>query len=263
MQRPKLVPSWRKCSNPDVNALTAAKLAIRVAGWFAIGIAIQACDSSKVDKITSGGGCEANASANTVGRCPNGISVCDVGFVDHDGASANGCEAGLDATRDYDLFRIADGGVALFTMNDYGLGNDVIGGWCAIRGPECQATPASPCTYDLLALQVRISDFVFDGVAWTDGVFALPRSIVAVDQGDGLVVPAGSDVVGTFMVGGQKRVVSLGTTIHGIAVQVEDGRGTETTTGDLTLSFGGYTMEVHVAARGDLAATGYDAGALD
>ena len=108
--------------------------------------------------------------------------------------------------------------------------------------------------YNLVALQLQVSAFVFDGVSFSDGVFMLPRPLAVTDNGDGLVVPAGSGVIATFFVGGEKRIVSLGTIESALAVQMTADRKGMTATGSgLRVSFGGCTMDASVAASGQTA----------
>lgn len=214
-----------------------------------LGAALWGCGESKIDQIKNGGGCVDESSAGTVGRCPGEVSACQVGFADVDGTTANGCETALVPAGDYRLFRVANGGMAQLVTNGYPLDVDVTGGWVALRGAVCTARMSAPCSYELLALQVQVSDFVFDGLAFTDGAFMLPKPLAVVDDGEGAIVPAGSGIVGTFTVGGKKRVVSLGTASKGMAVQT-DGKDMTTTGSGLVLSFGGCTMEVSMTASG-------------
>jgi len=226
-------------------------------------VLLQSCGNTKLDFIKNGGGCAPEASAGTSGRCPRDVSACALGFVDHDEQSANGCETPLRATDDYALFAVQSRGSGAFVMNEYAFNVDVTGGWCAIKRADCQASPDSPCVDELVALQFQVGDFLFDSVKWTDGLFTLPKPLSVIDSGMGLSVPAGAEIIGTFTVGGQRQVISLGSVTGGILITTNgtqmsvDGSG-------LQLSYGGYTMEdMSVRFVANRVATAIDAGSYD
>jgi hypothetical protein len=94
----------------------------------------------------------------------------------------------------------------------------------------------------LLALQIGIPTFLFDTLWWSDGLLELPKPVPVIDSGEGLVIPPGSTFVASFEVGGQKRIVSQGTTQDGARIQI-DGTLLTFTANDLRLPFGGYTVD--------------------
>jgi hypothetical protein len=209
------------------------------------------CGDSKFDQVTSGAGCRADDTLPGLrGWCPNEQLACELGWIGRDDVSANGCEAALLPTNDYALFALHDGGVASLTLNDYELGNDVTGGWVAMAGPACKATMSAPCSYDLVALQVAISDFMFDSLSWTDGLLELAQPLPMTDRGEGLMIPNGTPFVASFTIEGKKRVVSQGTLAG--AIQVAQDGTTLTLTGQgLRLPFGGCTVDrLTLAAAG-------------
>lgn len=209
------------------------------------------CGQDKIDQIKSGGGCETESGAGLVGRCPNDVLACQAGFANLDGTSNNGCEAALPVSGDTLMFKVADGGVAEFVINEFPLDTDIIDGWVAIKGAACTADMTSPCSYELKALQLQVSDFVFDGLSFSQGFFALPKPMAVTDNGEGLVVPADAGIIASFLVDGHKRVVSLGSIEGGLAVQMMADRKTVTINGsELHVSFGGCTMDTGVAASG-------------
>jgi hypothetical protein len=116
-------------------------------GWLA------GCGESKLDRLTSGGGCSADDTvAGVRGWCPNEELACARGWFDRDGEWANGCEGVLQPSSDYSLFALDTGGMIHLTINEYEFYNDSAGGWVAIAGPACTASPTAPCSYALLAL---------------------------------------------------------------------------------------------------------------
>jgi len=207
-------------------------------GWLA------GCGESKLDQLTNGGGCSADDTvAGVRGRCPNEQLACALGWFDRDGASANGCEGVLQPSGDYSLFALNTHGMIHLTINGYEFDNDSAGGWVAFAGPACTASPTAPCSYDLLALQIGIPSFRFDGLEWTDGLLELPKPLSVIDNGQCLAVPPGSTFVASFEVGGQKRIVSQGTTQGGACIVTDGTSLTLMTDGDLRLPFGGYVVE--------------------
>jgi hypothetical protein len=169
--------------------------------------------------------------------------------------SSNGCEGMLQPSSEYSRFALDTGGMIIVTINEFELDNDTAGGWVAIAGPACTASPAAPCSYDLLVFQLGIPAFRFDGLEWTDGLLELPKPLPVVDSGEGLIIPAGSTFVASFVVDGQKRVVLQGTTVDGACIQTDGTRLTFTTGGDLRLPFGGATVEkMSILATGGLVA---------
>jgi hypothetical protein len=206
-------------------------------GWLA------GCDESLLDQLTSGGGCSADDTVTGVrGRCPNDQLACELGYFDRDGVSANGCEGMLQQSSEYSVFALNTGGTILMTINEFDVNNITAGGGVAIAGPTCTASPTMPCSYDLLALQIGIPTFRFDTLWWSDGLLELPKPVPAIDSGEGLVIPPGSTFVASFEVGGQKRIVSQGTTQDGARIQI-DGTLLTFTANDLRLPFGGYTVD--------------------
>ncbi len=225
-----------------------------------LAVFLQGCGGDKIDLIKSGGGCAAEVGAGSLGRCPNEVSACQVGFADLDDASTNGCETALPTSSDALVFKVAKGGMAMFVINEFPLTTDIIGGWVAIKGAACTARMDSPCTYELLAVQLQTTDFVFDGLPFSEGFFSLPKPMEVTDPGDGLVVPAGSGIIASFLVDGHKRVVSLGTIDGGMALQMD--RKTMTITGSgLHLSFGDCTMDTRVVASGQVMTAGSSSAA--
>jgi len=212
------------------------------------------CDKSLYDQMTSGGGCRADDSAaGVIGRCANDQLVCAPGFFDRDSEASNGCEGRLQATGDFSLFALNDGGMATMDINEYGMDAMATGGWIAIAGPACTARISSPCRYDLLAVQIRLSPFIFDSLLWSDGLIELPQPISVTDEGEGLIIPPGTTFTANFVVEGKKRVVSQGPT-HGY-VQYDGSALTAVVGDDLRLPFGGYTVEgMSIVASGTLAA---------
>lgn len=202
------------------------------------------CDKSLFDQMTSGAGCRADDGvAGVRGRCPNDRLVCEPGWFDRDGVPSNGCEGQLQASGEYSLFKLNDTGLAVMDINEYRMDATANGGWVAMAGPTCTATPETPCRYDLLALQIHVSDFTFDSLLWSDGLIELPKQLAVTDDGMGLSIPAGSTFTASFMVDGKKRVVSQGTT-HGKIQVAGDGISVVVEMGDdLRLPFGGYTVQ--------------------
>ena len=222
-------------------------------GWLA------GCDESLLDQLTSGGGCSADDAVNGVrGRCPNEQLACELGWFDRDGVSANGCEGMLQPSSEYSLFALDATGLVVMLINEYKMTASTTGGWIAIAGPACNAVPTTPCSYDLLALQIGMTGFTFDSLEWTDGLIELPKPMPVIDDGVGPIVPPGSTFVASFVIEGQKRVVSQGTTPHGAALLTNGlTNGTRLTfstgPGDLRLPFGGYTVEkMSIAVTGGL-----------
>ncbi|HJX65150.1 MAG TPA: hypothetical protein VJ860_14510 [Polyangia bacterium] len=201
------------------------------------------CGPSLLDQLTNGGGCSADDTVGVRGRCPNEQLACEIGWFDRDGISANGCESMLQPSSEYSLFALDTGATIWMTINEYEFGNDSAGGWVAIAGPACTALPATPCRYDLLAFQIGIRSFRFDGLQWTDGLLELPKPLPVVDNGQGLIIPPGSTFVASFVIEGHKRVVSQGTGVEGANVQSNGTSLTLTTGGDLRLPLGGYVVE--------------------
>jgi hypothetical protein len=223
-------------------------------GWLA------GCDESLLDQLTSGGGCSADDTVTgVIGRCPNEQLACELGWFDRDGVSANGCESTLQPSSEYSLFALDATGLVVMIINEYQMTASTTGGWVAIAGPACNAGPTTRCNYDLLALQSGMTGFTFDSLEWTDGLIELPKPMPVIDDGNGLIIPAGSTFVASFAIEGQKRVVSQGTTqtTHG-AVRITP-NGTRLTftisPADLRLPFGGYTVEkMSIAVNGGLTA---------
>ena len=198
------------------------------------------CGGSLIDFVTSGGGCRAENNFIR-GQCPNEQLACGLGYFDRDGLSANGCEGMLLSSAEYTLYAPTMEGVAPMTINEYTITNSITGGWIAVAGPACTPAPATPCNYDLLALQIGISNFRFDSLWWTDGLIELPKPIPVTDDGDGLIIPLGSAFVASFTVENSKRVVSQGTSQQA-GLQIKDASLLFTMEG-LHLPFGGYTVD--------------------
>ena len=206
-------------------------------GWLA------GCQS-KLDQLTSGGGCRVDDTvAGVMGRCPNEQLACALGWFDRDGVSANGCEGTLQPSSEYTALQLANGSVIFMTINEYDFVTDTAGGWVAIAGPACQARISAPCHYDLLAFQLAIPSFRFDGLMWTDGLLELPKPLPVVDNGEGLIIPPGSTFVASFVVEGEKHVVSQGAAQNGAAMQTHDTTVSFTMDSHLQIPFGGYKVE--------------------
>jgi hypothetical protein len=81
-----------------------------------------------------------------------------------------------------------------------------------------------------------------------------------IDDGVGPIVPPSSTFVASFVIEGQKRVVSQGTAPHGAAILTNElTNGTRLTftisPGDVQFPFGGYTVEeMSIAVTGGLTA---------
>jgi hypothetical protein len=201
---------------------------------------------TKYEQLTSGDGCHSDDTlAGVKGRCPNDQLVCQFGMVDGDGVASNGCESSLGPSSDTTLLPLATPGSGLLKINDYSFNIDTAGGWVALAGPvaTCQASPTSPCSYQLLGFQLGISNFLFDGMEWTDGLIELPKPLSVVDAGDGIVIPAGTTYVASFMIEGKKQVVSQGTAASAALIVTNGTQLTFTMTSDLRMPFGGYTLE--------------------
>jgi hypothetical protein len=220
-------------------------------GWLA------GCGDSLLDQLTSGGGCGAADNVDGFeGRCPNEQLACELGYFDRDGVSSNGCEGMLQQSREYSLFALNTGGMISMTINEFEMNNATAGGGVAIAGPACTAFSTTPCSYDVLALQIGIPSFRFDSLWWSDGLLELPKPLPVIDDGSGLVIPPGSTFVASFVVGGQKRVVSQGTTQNGASIQTGGVGLTFTMESDLRLPFGGYAVEkASILVTGGLVAT--------
>jgi hypothetical protein len=203
------------------------------------------CDKSLLDQLTSGGGCRADDTVTGVrGRCPNEQLACDLGSFDRDGVASNGCEGMLQPSSDYSLFALDPAGVAVMIINEYQTAASTTGGgWVAIAGPACTPQLTTSCSYDLLALQIGLSDFIFDSLSWADGLIEVPKPMPVVDDGNGIFIPDGSTFVASFVVGGQKRVVSQGTTFGKIWMSPGETKLTLTIDGQLRFPFGGYTVD--------------------
>jgi hypothetical protein len=161
----------------------------------------------------------------------------------------------LQPSSEYSLFALNATGVAVMIINEYQMAADATGGWVAIAGPACTPQLTTSCSYDLLALQVGLSDFIFDSLSWTDGLIELPKPMPVVDNGNGILIPEGSTFVASFVVGGQKRVVSQGTTFSKIWMSPDETKLTLTIDGQLRLPFGGYTVDgMSITVSGALAA---------
>ena len=202
------------------------------------------CDKSLLDQLTSGGGCSADDTVTGVrGRCPNEQLACDLGSFDRDGVASNGCEGMLQPSSDYSLFALNATGVAVMIINEYQMAAGTTGGWVAIAGPACTPQFTTSCSYDLLALQIGLSHIIFDSLSWTDVLIELPKPMPVVDDGNGILIPHGSTFVASFVVGGQKRVVSQGTTFSKIWMSPDETKLTLTIDGQLRFPFGGYTVD--------------------
>lgn len=201
---------------------------------------------TKYDQLKSGDGCRSeDALAGARGRCSGDQLVCQLGMYDGDGVASNGCESTLQPSSDTFLFQLSTWGMAILTINEYSFTNDTAGGWVAIAGPvtTCDARPSSPCHYELLALQLGIPSFLFDGMDWTDGLIELPQPLSVVDHGNGISIPEGTTFVASFTIEGQKRVVSRGTTVSHAGIVTNGTQLTFTMNSDLRIPFGGYTLE--------------------
>lgn len=210
--------------------------------------------SSLSDKMTSGAGCVAeDADRGVNGRCPNDQLFCDLGVFDRDGVPSNGCESLLKSSDDYRLFALDEyDGWATMVVNGkvidpYNMTPTVTEGRVAMAGPPCNATPDSPCHYDLLAVQIRLSSFVFDALTWADGLIELPKPISLTDSGQGSLLPEGTIFTISFMVDLEKRVISAGP-VHGHAQMSADGTGVSIRIeSDQPIPFGGYTVDAVTA----------------
>ena len=201
---------------------------------------------TKYDQLTSGGGCHSDDTlAGVKGQCSSDQLVCQLGIYDGDGVSSNGCESTLRPSSDYTLLQLATPGSGLLKINDYSFNTDTAGGWVALAGPvsTCQGRPSSPCSYQLLAFQLGISSFLFDGMEWTAGLIELPKPLSVVDEGDGIIIPEGTTFVASFMIEGKKQVVSQGTVVSAASIVTNGTQLTFTMTSDLRIPFGGYTLE--------------------
>jgi hypothetical protein len=227
--------------------------------YLAFFLLLVGCGESNLERLQSGGGCSAEDAMGTNGQCPNQEESCTLSYVDRDGLTTNGCESLLSPEEDDALSAIEPGGVLQFSINDFGLDSTLAGGWVALGGEACAASQETPCRRNLDALQMASAAFEFDGIWWTDGLLELPKPLPVEDAGEGFVVPAGADVVGSFVVGGEKRIVSRGTTPSWITVK-SDTTGA-TITGSISLSFGEYAMTGNLTARATLVASAPDAGA--
>jgi hypothetical protein len=201
---------------------------------------------TKYDQLKSGDGCRSEDTlAGARGRCSGDQLVCQLGMYDGDGVASNGCESTLQATGDTFLFQLSTRGMAILTINEYRFDNDTAGGWVAVAGPvtTCDASPSSPCHYELLALQLGIPSFLFDGMDWTDGLIELPQPLSVVDQGNGISIPEGTTFVASFMIEGNKRVVSRGTAMSHSGIVTNGTQLVFDMSSELRIPFGGYTLE--------------------
>jgi hypothetical protein len=209
--------------------------------------------SSLSDKLTSGAGCLADDTDRGVsGRCPNDQLFCDLGMFDRDGVPSNGCESLLKSSDNYRLFALDEyNGSAGIVVNGEVIGPNympptVTGGRVAMAGPPCKATLDSPCHYDLLAVQIRLSSFVFDTLPWADGLIELPKPISLTDNGKGSIFPEGTIFTVSFMVDPQKRVISAGP-VRGHAQMTSDGtRVSIRIESDQPIPFGDYTVDAMI-----------------
>jgi hypothetical protein len=160
----------------------------------------------------------------------------------------------LQAPGDYSLFGLTNTGLAVVAINEYPLHIRMTGGWIAFAGPRCDATPTTPCQYELLALQVTLGDFIFDSLPMSEGLLELSKPIPVTDSGDGPLFAEDTTFTISFVVDGKKRIVSQGKT-HGhwtvgagentVTLEIEDG---------LHAPLGGYTMEsLYIRAVGTMA----------
>jgi hypothetical protein len=194
--------------------------------------------------VSDGSDCTArNDLPGSGGQCSVDEQACDVGWFDGDGVAANGCEEALDPSAGDSFFRFtAYRGLGALVINDYPVSAGITGGALAVSGPPCVATIGAPCSYDLRAFQVTLAAFTFDGAVWADGVLELPRPLAVKDDGEGLVVPAGADMIARFVVGGGKSVISRGLAEKGIVVNL-GGDLVVASAGFLHFGFGGYTID--------------------
>jgi hypothetical protein len=221
------------------------------------GLGLLGCDNrSLYDQMTSGGGCHADDSLSSViGVCPNDLLACSYGLIDADGILSNGCERLIEPSDKHSLFALGGAGLAVMDINEYRMTATAVNGEVAIAGPTCEATPSTPCQYTLLTLQIRLSEFTFDSLYWGLGLIELPKPMSVTDNGDGLIIPAGSEFIASFLIDHQKHVISHGKSQGSVQLSSNQAKANVQVGGDLRFPFGGYTVEgMSIKVNGSLLA---------
>jgi Ca2+-binding RTX toxin-like protein len=113
------------------------------------------------------------------------------------------------AGRDDIVVLVDPAGVGELIVNDFPLDTTVTGGVVSLQtdNAACFALPGSPCTYVLNAMRLSLSNFTFSGQSITDTVVVVNGPLTVVDEGEGILIPAGTAVVLAFTRDGNRESI--------------------------------------------------------
>jgi hypothetical protein len=252
-----LVEVVSKSAAPSMLALSAAHRALpRFAG--ALGLAAAAlaiapaAGCERADGLANGAGCGACSGdcAYTLGTCAAAGRVCDADHFVETGTAGETCD-GTRASLQGNVVVALMSGTVNVTINDFALMADVVGGTVALEAdPMCMASTSAPCRDSVIAIELSLSGFTFDGRPWSNGVVRVDGPFGAADDGEGIDASSGPPFAASFVVDGNKTVVAQATAQSIVVQGAESTTASIVVTGSLSFTFGGYTVSLGIVGSG-------------